>query len=301
MKKDFPFRFLALVILLTLPNTGLANVASKVLSETVEQACKISGQKAIPQAAKVAAEKALEETVAKYGDDVLRTVRIGGLEALEQGTKHGDDFWRLCAQVPEGARSLALYADELMPLAKRIGPDVLRLEAKLPGITTRVVSNFGDDAVRVLNQAPKDDIVRMVGYAQKADTPETQKLLFQCYKDSKNRSKFLSHLDWKKIMAGGLSAAVITAAYNVSDGIHDAVNTVAVNSPEHLPQTLDSAISPFRYVFYTALAILALYVLYLFRWPLGQFARRVGSLFCLCRKPKTAQAQTPQEEKPEQE
>lgn len=274
MKNLLKMGMVAATLVLMIQTVGLANAVTKVSSEVIEQAFKISG-KAVTPAAKAAAEKALEKAVAQYGDDVLRSVRLGGLEALEQGTKHGDDFWRLCATVPDGVRSLALHADELMPLARRIGPDVLHLEAKAPGLATKVVSNFGDDAVPLLSKAPADDISRMIGYAQKAESAEAQKLLFQSYKSSKNGSKFLDSLDWKKIMAGGLSVSMIMAAYKVSDGIQNATETIAEKSPEKLPGVFESITSPFRYAFYSLLSLAAIFLLYLLRGPVKLLARGI--------------------------
>ena len=53
------------------------------VEETLELAAKKSG-KILAPAAKKTAEKALREAVLKYGDDALKAVKNGGLEALEQ-------------------------------------------------------------------------------------------------------------------------------------------------------------------------------------------------------------------------
>jgi hypothetical protein len=79
-----------------------------------------------------------------------------------------------------------------------------------------------------------------VGYAKKADSPATQQMLMDYYK--KGGTHFLEKLNWKHIMAGGLSAAAITAAYQISDGIQNGLTTVAESSPETFHKTASHTI-----------------------------------------------------------
>ena len=67
--------------------------AAKLIQEAVKAAAKVSGKKLTP-AAQQSAVKALSKAAAKYGDDALKVAREGGLEALKQGSRYGDDFWR---------------------------------------------------------------------------------------------------------------------------------------------------------------------------------------------------------------
>lgn len=207
-----------------------------VIEETAEIAAKRSG-KTLSKTAEATFGEELIEVVGKYGDDVIPIVREGGLEVIEQGTKHGDDFWLMCKQVPAASRAMALHADDLMPLAKRIGPEVLEIEARHPGTAAKIASEFGDDAVKQL--AHSDDIPRLLGYAAKADSPETKRLLYEMYSNSKEPRSFLERLDWKQIMSYGLSSAGLVAAggvavgsgiasYKLSDGIQTALNNPEV-------------------------------------------------------------------------
>jgi len=231
-----------------------ASPTSKILQEVIEQAAKVSG-KTLSQSSKEAAELAMKKAIAAHGDDVLKIVRVGGLETLEQGAKHGDDFWRLCARSPQAARSLALHADDLIPLARRIGPEVVELEARLPGMTMQIVEHYGDDGLRALTKAPADDISRLVCGAKNADSPATRKLLLNTYEKSKNGTKFLEKINWKVVAATGLSAAAITAAYKVSDGMETALET-------HGPEIVQETAHCFFYVMSSIFGLLAL----LFAW-----------------------------------
>lgn len=199
-----------------------ASPTSKVIQEALEQAAKVSGKTLTP-ASKEAAEIAMRKAIASHGDDIMRIVRVGGLETLEQGAKHGDEFWRLCAHSPRAARSLALHADDLLPLARRIGPEVAELEARVPGMTLQIAEHYGDDGIRALTKAPADDISMLVCGAQNADSPATRVLLLNTYKKSKDGAMFLRKIDWKVVAATGLSASAIISAYKLSDGVETVI------------------------------------------------------------------------------
>ena len=205
----------------------------KAISETLEAAAKKSGMVLTPVVRK-ASEEALERACKQYGDDVMKVVAHGGLEALEQGEKHGKLFWKLCAHAPQAARSLALHADELLPIAKRIGPEFMTLEAHVPGLGKKAVTCFGDDAAKFLTKLSKEDAAKVIGYGLKADSPSTARLLFEC--SQKTGGKILQHLDGKRIVALGLSAAMVIAAYKVSDGVEEGIKTTAKESPEQFTE-----------------------------------------------------------------
>ena len=155
---------------------------------------------------------------------------------MKVAKKYGDDVWKFASKAPAGARALAMRPKELLPLTRRIGTEVLELEAKSPGLTKHVVKNFGDDGVRYFaKHVPANDATRLVGYAGRADNPATRQMLMDYYK--KGGTHFLDKLNWKHIMSGGLSVAAITAAYQVSDGIQEGLTTVAESSPETFKET----------------------------------------------------------------
>jgi hypothetical protein len=125
-----------------------------LLQETIEIAAKVSGKHLSPSAAR-AAVSSLSKAAARHGDDVLRVTREGGLEALSRGAQYGSAFWHAARHAePAALRSLLLHTDELLPLARRLGPDFLKLEAKVPGVAARAVELFGDDAVKILASLP---------------------------------------------------------------------------------------------------------------------------------------------------
>ena len=254
MKKIFTLLLGILLGLLVLQADGRAKIASKVVEETIEAAAKRSGR-ALSKTAEKKLGVELLEMAGKYGDDVMPLVREGGLEVLEQGAKHGDDFWRLCKQVPGASRAMALHADDLIPLAKRIGPEVLEIEARTPGMAARIAGEFGDDAVKVLAKHNPQDTTRLLGYAAKADSPETSRLLYETYTKSSNPGAFLDHLNWKHIMAGGLSAAAILAAYKTSDGLQE-----GLKNPEVAKEVSQSVTRPVSYFLYGLASLVLLFL-----------------------------------------
>ncbi len=221
---------------------GFSSTAG-VVQETIEAAIKISG-KSMSRASRKAAELSLKKLVSKYGDDALKMVRHGGVEALQIGEKYGDDFLRLAKNAsPRAIRSVTLHADELLPIARKLGKDFMMLEGKVPGLGAKVVAEFGDDtAVMLARNASADDISKLLGAAAHADSPATKKLLVETYKTG--GSKFLEKISWKHIAAAGLSAATITAAYKVSDGVEEGLETLAEKHPETFKDYLVTVSAP---------------------------------------------------------
>ena len=250
-----------------------AGIAVKAVTEAVELAAKKSG-KILSPAAKAGMEKALCKAAMEYGDNVLLAAREGGVELLEAGVKYGDDVWLLCSKVPGSARCLALTPETLLPLAKRIGPDVLLLETKAPGMAAKAAQNFGDDGIHALVRAGNPaDMGRLVGYAERAESDHARKLLLNGYLEQ--GGKFLDRFDWKTVMAGGLSTAVIVGAYKTSDGIQTGLVEVSKNNPEVFQKTVKDVIEPVAVPVKIFLFVLGGLLLY----PLAVISLRLAASF----------------------
>ncbi|MBR0193716.1 MAG: hypothetical protein IJQ31_16790 [Thermoguttaceae bacterium] len=277
---------LVVLFLVAIASSGFGNPATKIIQEALEQAAKISGKSLTP-ASKEAAELAMKKAVVAHGDDVVKIVRIGGLETLEQGTKHGDEFWRMCAHCPDAARSLALHADDLLPLARRIGPEVLEIEARTPGMALKIAEHYGDDGLRALMNAPSDDISRLICGAQNADSPKTRELLLEKYKSSKDKAKFLESINWKVVAATGLSAAAITSAYKISDGVEEVIKTTG-------PSVFPEMTKGMFYLFLCLLTFCAIFLL----WVIRPFLKPLVTMLEKKHEPK-AKLEAELEAKPE--
>lgn len=238
------------------------SAARQAAAKAVTLAAKRSNRTLQP-AARVAAEEAACKAFAKYGDDVFHVMEKGGLESLKQGERYGKDFWKICSHAPpQAVRSLALHADTLLPLAKRIGPEFLALEGKVPGLGAKCVKLFGEKSAKTLAKASPSEIKQLVGYAQKADSPQTVRLLHEAYE--KSNGTILKHLSWKQIMAGGLSAGTVIAAYKLSGG----VSKLAETNPSEFVRLVTQLTWPLQ------LGLLVLVILLC--WELGRIIVRAG-------------------------
>jgi len=210
------------------PLRPLFKGGSKVADEIIEIAARVSKRQA-DDAARKTLQPAVERGIRLYGDDAVRAAaRRGGLEILEASTKYGDDVLRLAKEVPEATRVLAVRADELVPLAERLGSDVLRVEAVRPGLARAIVREIPAPYTRdVLKYGVRhpDDALTLTSIAAHLPDPNLRIHLIRTFEKTRNKAGFLEVLlekvNWKTIMAGGISAAFITSARKIADGIDD--------------------------------------------------------------------------------
>lgn len=215
-----------------------ANPATRALTsqidEVIEAAAIRSGRGSLSSGLRKTLTEQVEKAAVQYGDDILKATESGGLELVESASRHSDFVWKACARVPEASRALALRADELVPLAKHYGDDVLRLEAREPGLASKTVVAFGQEGLETLarNDIPKADLYRILSYAGKADSPATAKQMLDGY--LRDGAAFLERLPAKQIIAYGLSAAMVAGSVEISDGVGKAIQ----DSPEVIPATV---------------------------------------------------------------
>jgi hypothetical protein len=156
-------------------------IVKELIEATLERTIKRSGREMAEPGGKRIARESLEGLVKSHGDDALKVVDDAGLELLEAVPKYGDEVFQIAQKAsPQARRAFAMNIPELLPLARRIGPEALELEAKSPGLSSRVFKIFGDDAGKVVaKEVPAEDVPRLLKYAEKADT---------CYKGSPTQS-----------------------------------------------------------------------------------------------------------------
>lgn len=210
--------------------------------EAIEAAARLSGRH-LDDVSRAALRKTVATAARRHGDDVLTAMRHGGLELAEAAAKHGDDVWKWSSRVPGAARSLALHADDLVPMTRRLGHNVLRLEAKAPGLPNMLTARYSDDIMRSFVRTVRpDDATKVAGFLGKTDGSATRRLFLKRYGET--NGKILEWLDWKMVMAFGLTAAAVTSAHEVSDGVQEGLKTVSLTSPETFGQTLADIAAP---------------------------------------------------------
>jgi hypothetical protein len=280
------------------PQATLIRPITKALlrytDEAIEAAARLSGRH-LDDASRVALRRTVSTATRRHGDDVLLAMRHGGIELAEAAAKHGDDVWKWSSRVPGVARSLALHADDLVPMTRRLGNNVLRLEAKAPGLPRMLATRYSDDiASSFVRSVRPNDATRTAGFLAKADGPATQRLLMKRYRETDG--KILRWLDWKTIMSFGLTAAVITSAHEVSDGVQEGMKTVARTSPETFGRTLTDMVAPVSkplgWLGRGAVVCLVLALVLGLRLP-SRAIREMGRIQAGWRKGKTPEADTP--------
>ena len=266
MKQKFKIIITLLLIAVTL-NT-FADVRVKLIEYSVSSLGEVLGimpalsGKAISKSSRDFYVQQLSKMMFKHGDGAIKLAERGGLELIDAYAKYGDDILKYSMKVPKATRVLALHADELLPLTRKLGTSVLQIEAKTPGLTKHIIKSFGNDSVKYFaREVPSRDMTKLLGYASRADSQGTRKLLLQGYK--KTGGNLLKHLDWKIIIASGLTSSMIIGAYKISDGVQGGLETVSKHSPETfmniLTKITDSVLFPFYILFGGGVILLLIY------------------------------------------
>lgn len=208
----------------------VSNLTREAIEQVVERAAKHSGREALEATAKKAGGETLERLAKTFGDDAVRLADDAGLEILEAVEKHGDEVAKIALQVtPPARRAFAMNADELLPLVKRYGPDVLELEAKSPGMAGKAFELFGEGAGREIAQrVPAQEIPRLVMYAEKAGDGQTRLLLFDTFK--KEGQVLFERIPPKLVLAGGLTTAMLLGTQRVTQPAADLGAAIRENS-----------------------------------------------------------------------
>jgi len=223
MKSTFTALFSYILIALLFSTAPANGFGGRPALEVIEQLSKAAGR----PAAKGTTE-ALERAMIREGSIALDAARRGGLGLPEAAARHGDDVFRFAVRVPESAAALAARSDELLPLARIYGDDFLRLEARVPGLGDDAARLFSEkDSLRRLANLPSEQAREIVSYANYATNAKVSMQLLRAVE--RGGPEVLSRLDPKKILALGLSSAMIVAATGVP--------ITAITAPEELAET----------------------------------------------------------------
>lgn len=168
------------------------------------------------------ADDALTKAATRRADDAAEIAsgaggRIEGSAASRPMTGASRE---MAERVPEAAQALRTGGDELVELALRHGDDVLRIEARFPGLGREAARLFPDpqDLAR-LNRLSDDMLPDLLRLANRADNPQTARLLLDAVES--HGPSVLRHLTPKVIAAGGLTTGMIIVATGTSKAIHE--------------------------------------------------------------------------------
>lgn len=242
-------------------------VVKVTVREVLELAARKSGREIVEKGAREVAEQTLERCAEKFGNKTFDAAADGGLELIEATTKYGDDVMRFAVEAsPVARRVLALNAETLLPLARRVGPEALEVEAKTPGLATKVYADFGIDGGKtVAKSLPADDIPRLVEYAEKADSQDTRNILLQTYQ--KEGKKLFERIPPRSVLADGLTADMLSGTNRLTQPVA-AISDVTKDNPNSASDVAKYAIR------IGALIVILLIVLLLWRFNLMPWNRR---------------------------
>lgn len=223
MKSPF---ILATLLCITLSSPVLANPLTRRL---VAEALKVSGRETLEAGAREAAERAAATAIQRLGGEwAEKLIQSGGYELLEAAARHGDDVLTQAARCPAAARYIGACPQEALILGSRLGDDAILLEARVPGMAEQAATLLGRESLPRLAQAPPTEVTRLIGYAARADSPATRRVLQQSWE--KHGNALLGELNKHKtlILTGGLTTSMIM----VADGVQDAIQEMPERAPE---------------------------------------------------------------------
>lgn len=210
--------FISLIvsILLTAPTLIQAAIPASVVREAVEAALRKGGREAVDPAVRRAAMEAGEQIARRHGRSGLRLLADGGMEAAQVLARHGDEAVRISQSLsPAARRMLVTHADTLIPLGRRLGTEAVEQAAKSPHTAVRLLNTYGDDVgMRILRQAPAEDLPRALRYLDAADSPATREAFLKAYR--LEGSSIFQRIPPSLVVAGGLSTAMIVGTVRVT-------------------------------------------------------------------------------------
>jgi len=195
---------------------GAARVSRELIEETLQRAAGRSGRELAEEGLRKSTSEALERLVKQHGGDVLKVVEDGGLELLEGAARYGDEVIDIAKKAsPTARRAFACDLPNLLPLVQRVGAESLELEARTPGLASKIYHAFGDDAGGfIAKNVPTQDVPRLLSYAEKADNSVTRDMLLEAYK--KEGKSLFERVPPKLVVASGLTASMILGTHRMT-------------------------------------------------------------------------------------
>ena len=198
---------LAIMILPPQAEAAAATTAAEIAVETSERLGKLWGH-----APAKGATEALEAAIKVEGQAALRAAEHGGVALSEAAARHGGEVFTFATRVPEATAALARNAETLLPLARRFGDDVLRIEARAPGLGMDAARLFGDNAAHLTELARMERglLEKTIAFASHAPDAAAREVILKMA--LRQGEGFLGHLRADVARTGGLKMWHLAAA-----------------------------------------------------------------------------------------
>ena len=192
--------------------TGLNAQVAKTGGEIAEHLLVPVGKEAAENATKAAMKEAGATAVQEAA---AQTSKRTEFLLAEAASAYGDEVLVLARRVPESSALLATNAKQLLPLAEKMGDDILRLEARAPGFGELASKFYGRQDIARLLKLPKNQMQSVIALSTHATEPRAAQLLLEG--TEKGGEQFLKNLSPKVILSTGLSVATVVAAYRAPE------------------------------------------------------------------------------------
>jgi len=176
----FSMVFVASSFLVSFDANGFGSVARAIAREVVEYISRKGGSEILESISKKVGKEAFEElaerTVKEVGEEGAKKMMN---ELGEQIIKHGDDVFiaankygsknilNILKEVPEETCKKALRAvlnrgDELVPAVQKFGKEIIEVEVKHPGLSTRIAEKLGKEGLTVSKNLSTEQMVKIL-------------------------------------------------------------------------------------------------------------------------------------------
>lgn len=196
----------------------VGKVTTKVAGTLAKETCDQIAKELLQEGSAGLAKRLPEQSVASLRTQLSRTIG-----------EHGEEVVTLARRIPEAIPALANRASVLLPLAKNMGDDILRIEARAPGLAEAASNVYGKSNLPRLLALPDEQMRQVLALSTHAVDSQAASMLLRA--TEKGGSAFLKQLSPSVIVASGLSVALIRAAggaTDIAEGIKDSMKA----SPE---------------------------------------------------------------------
>lgn len=166
------------IVLLLVASNSMANFITKGAREIAEAILRKGGKEATEELAEYGGKQAIQEVLEKASREggselVEKVIRYGkeyGVSAVKTIDKAPSLYVRSLDELPEEMIERALWAAQRDPeliarLISDYGVDALQVAAKYRGVGSRIVSQLGDDGVRMVKDLTEEHAVILARHA----------------------------------------------------------------------------------------------------------------------------------------
>ncbi len=233
-------------------NLNTHAVVGKAIKEIVEEGLEYLLKKGGQEVVESLEKKVGKEMMKEMTERAVREVGEEGAKRLfrelgEQALRHGDDAFlvasrygvsetvKMLKELPEemaksSMKALLNRGDDLMPLVRRFGSEILEVEAKHPGLSPHIAREFGDEGLKVMKNYRTEQVLQILRrkdilnsltnegkkeLCRKLDIPRTAEQIIYIFEKNPDRTNALVQLS--KVIGGVGGVYIVSEKFLSSD------------------------------------------------------------------------------------